>query len=132
MLEIDNNSKYLDYFLDYYKEGISKSVTLFDFKNKDNSIGFYILRNLVPAGIYIGTKYDENTLLIDLDFVIPEYRDFKIGYHIYKEQKDYFISQGYTKIRSNSHSESFDNYLLKMGFEEILEDGNKIFIKNIE
>ena len=131
LLEVDNYSNYLEYFLDFYKEGIKKSVSDYDFKKKDNPIGFYVLRNMVPASIFLGTKYDDETLLIDLDFAIPEYRDFKIGEYIFNEQKDYFLKRGFSKIISYPHSESFSYYLLKMGFEESSEKGNKMYVKNI-
>lgn len=131
ILEVDNNSSYLDYFLDYYEEGIKKSVSDYDFIKRENPIGFYVLRNMVPASLFLGSRYDDNTLLIDLDFAIPEYRDFKIGEYIFNEQKDYFLKRGFTRIISYPHSENFSYYLVKMGFEESKEKGNKIYVKNI-
>jgi hypothetical protein len=128
LLEMDDESEYLDYFLDYHRDGIKNSMTNYDFKKKENEVGFFILRNLVPAGIFLGTKYDENTLLIDLDFVIPEYRDFKIGQYIYTEQRDFFKKRGFKTIISYPNSESFNNYLMKMGFKKKLDDNKTFYV----
>lgn len=132
LLEIDDKSEYLNHFLDYYKDGIKNSVTNYDFKNIENGIGFFVLRNLVPAGIFLGSKYDDSTLLIDLDFVIPEYRDFKIGRYIYEEQKSYFYEKGITKIISYPHSDNFNNYLIKMGFVEEKVGDRVLYVRNLK
>lgn len=131
LLEIDSNSKYLEYFMDFHNEGIKKYISNRDFSIKDSTVGFYILRNLVPAGIFLGSKYDENTLLIDFDFVIPEYRDFKIGKYIYEEQQDYFINLGYTRLISYLYSDIHNDYLIKMGFKESVVNNRKVFVKKI-
>jgi hypothetical protein len=132
LLEIDDKSEYLNHFLDYYKDGIKNSVTNYDFKNIENGIGFFVLRNLVPAGIFLGSKYDDSTLLIDLDFVIPEYRDFKIGRYIYEEQKSYFYEKGITKIISYPHSDNFNSYLIKMGFVEEKVGDRVLYVRNLK
>jgi len=66
---------------------------------------------MVPAGIFIGSKYDDNTLQVELDFVIPEYRDFKIGNYIYESKKDYFLKKGYSKFISFSSNDKHIAYL---------------------
>lgn len=132
LLPIESKSPYFDYFLDFYNiknEKCFKKDKL-DINNFD--VNFYILRNLVPAGIFLASKYDENTLEIELDFVIPEYRNFKIGNFIFEDCKDYFLNKGYFKFITFSSDDIHIKYLKKMGFEEILENGNKYFTKSIK
>lgn len=86
---------------------------------------------MVPAGVFLGSKYDENTLKVELDFVIPEYRDFKIGGYIYEDSKDHFLDKGYTRLISFSTFDEHIGYLKKMGFEEKQENGSKYFEKLI-
>ncbi len=128
LLKIDFNSKYFNYFMEFHKKNILEYFPEFDFHNKDISTGFYILRNLVPAGIFLGSKYDETTLLVNLDYAIPEYRDFKIGNYIYEEYKDYFLNLGYNKLMSHSASESHNDYLLKMGFKEKIKKTTRKYL----
>ncbi|SET09914.1 inner membrane protein [Natronincola peptidivorans] len=131
ILEIDADSKYLHYFQDFYKDEIHKYFSQSVFSLKKDHVGFYILRNLVPAGLFIASKYDEKTLKIELDFVIPEYRDFKIGQYVYEEQKEYFLQRGYQRFLSHSCNKEHTRYLEKMGFHQKEENNIKIFEKII-
>ncbi len=131
ILPIKSNSEYLNYFFDFYGEEIKKYSNLSDIDINNFDVSFYILRNMVPAGIFIGSRYNENTLKIELDFVIPEYRDFKIGNYIFKTRKDYFLEKGYTNLISFSPNEIHANYLKKMGFVERKENNRTYFIKKI-
>lgn len=133
LLPTESNSTYFNYFLDYYNINSNserfKNIARLDITNCE--ISFYILRNMVPAGIFIASKYDEKTLKIEVDFVIPEYRDFKIGTFIFQESKDYFLEKGYSKFISFPRVDSDVNYLKRMGFEERNEEGQRYFIKSI-
>lgn len=71
ILPLEDDSQYFNHFLDFYKKDIDKYSNSTNFDSIDKSVSFYILRNLVPAGIFITSKYDDKTLKIDLDFVIP-------------------------------------------------------------
>ena len=84
---------------------------------------------MVPAGVIIGSGYDDETFKVDMDFVIPQYRDFKIGTYIFEENKAYFIKKGYSRILSFSTKEKHISYLMKMGFELSSIDGHKCFLK---
>ncbi len=129
LLPLVNTSQYFSYFLDFYKEGIQKYIDPSKLDLSAADISFYILRNTVPAGVFIGSKHQEGTLKVELDFVTPEYRDFKIGNYIYETRKDYFLEHGYTKLISFASQEGHVKYLKKMGFDEVLQDGTALFIK---
>jgi len=131
ILPIEGNSPYFNYFLDFYNIGSEEDINIAQFNINDFDVSFYILRNLVPAGVFIASRHDENTLKVELDFVIPEYRDFKIGNYIYENSKDYFFDKGYSKFISFSSNNDYTKYLNKMGFKETIENGSKYFIKSI-
>lgn len=129
ILPIEDNFQYFNHFLDFYKKGIEKYSPSFKYKNFN--IGFFILRNLVPAGVFICSQHNENTLKIELDFVIPEYRDFKIGTYIYINRKEYFLDKGYSKFICFSSNKEHIRYLKKMGFQEKIKKDKKCFTKSI-
>ena len=78
LLEVKKDSKYLNYFLEFYATEIEKFQPDFKFNPDKNLIIFFILRNMVPAGLFIGEVQDAHSPFVTLDFVIPGYRDFKI------------------------------------------------------
>ena len=53
-----------------------------------------------------------------LDFVLPEYRDFKNGKYIYLRLRNRFINEGFTKVIAEGRSEKYSSYLSKLGFEK--------------
>jgi len=131
ILPIDMKSEYFNYFLDFYKDDILNYFSSTKFNTNDSVINIYVLRNLVPASIFIASEYNKNTLKIEMDYAIPEYRDFKIGKYLFEENKDYFLNQGYNRFISISQNNKHDNYLEKMGFTKISEDGIDYFVKEI-
>lgn len=132
VLPIQNDTDYLHSFLEFYKEDMSKfsDVSKIDFDNAE--VKLYMLRNMTPAGIFICTKYDSNTLEIVLDYAIPLYRDFKIGKFIFESQKLYFLGKGYNRFVSKAINSDQVKYLKKMGFVEKINGNDTIFIKKIE
>lgn len=131
ILPIEGNSQYFNYFLDFYKSEIEKYSDKSKFHISNFDVSFYILRNMVPAGLFIGSRYNEDTLNVELDFVIPEYRDFKIGTYVFEHNKRYFTDKGYSKFISFSSKDEHIKYLKKMGFKESIENNRKCFIKSI-
>ena len=84
ILEVDNDSDFLNYFLDFHEKEINKYIPSFTFSPRDDKIVFFILRNSIPAGLIYTHRRNDNSLFIELDFVIPGYRDLKIGKYVYK------------------------------------------------
>jgi len=116
ILEINKNSNYLKYFLDFHNKEITKFIPNFNFVVKENTIGFYLLRDLIPAGLFLGEKIDNESFVVFLDYVIPEYRDLKLGKFLYVDNAGYFKKQGYKKLYSYAGSPAHEKYLEKMGF----------------
>lgn len=131
ILSIERDSKYFNHFLNFYKEGLKMFADPSKLKANTYEVSFYILRNIVPAGVFLGSRHDENTLNVELDFVIPEYRDFKIGKFVYENSKDHFLDKGYTRLISYSSNDEHIDYLKKMGFKEKQENGSEYFEKLI-
>jgi N-acetylglutamate synthase-like GNAT family acetyltransferase len=121
MLAIDKNSEFYNMFMDYNKNEIQKFFITDEFSLTEDSVGFYILRNLITAGIFIGKKKN-NTLEVALDFVMPAYRDFKTGKFVYEDCLDFFKEMGISRITASAKHIEHHNYLMKMGFKKIEEE----------
>jgi len=128
MLQVSSNDDYLKHFTTFYKENIISFFGKDSIKIPENAICFYVLRNMVPASIFVGVP-DGNTLKIQLDYVTPEYRDFKISDFIYKENSSFFTNLGYSKLEATSSVSDHIKYLQKIGF--IKNHSTNIFEKKI-
>ncbi|MCF7923601.1 MAG: GNAT family N-acetyltransferase [Candidatus Izimaplasma sp.] len=119
ILKIQKNNEYFEYFVEHNKQDMKKIYKDTDIDYKDAEYSFYILRDIMPVGVFIANKYDNKTLKVELDYVIPSYRDFKAGKYIYGKNKDIFLSKGYTKLITFADNQKHEKYLKKMGFEKV-------------
>ena len=131
ILPIEDDSQYFNYFLNFYQKGIEKYTNISKINLQNSKVSFFILRNMVPAGVFLASEYDKSTLQIELDFVIPEYRDFKIGRYVFENRKDYFLDMGYSKFVSATANDEQIKYLLKMGFVKQEENGKSYYEKSL-
>lgn len=131
IIEIGKSDEYLKEFFSYFQQEIKEFFPLFKGELKEEHFGFYILRNLVPAGIFIAAKYDETTLMIDVDFAVPAYRDFKLGRFIYHDYQSHFYNLGYRRFITFTENQKHLKYLKKMGFTEAVVDNNKMLVKSL-
>jgi N-acetylglutamate synthase-like GNAT family acetyltransferase len=121
-LEVRADNKYLLKFLKFYNNESQKFFPGFEYKPEMNTISFFILRNMNVAGVFLAHHQDDETIRVGLDFVIPEYRDFKNGKYIFHRLRNEFVNQGVKKVVSPSYSKKHSKYLLKMGFRKTDEN----------
>ncbi len=84
---------------------------------------FYMLRNNNIAGILVGEKTAQGVFDIKLDYVIPQYRDFKLGNYYYQEHPEYFKEKGINTLKASASESSHCLYLEKMGFKRVSQTG---------
>ncbi len=115
-LEIRADNKYLLRFLEFHNKEIQKFFPGFSYEPEMNTVSFFVLRNMAVAGLFLAHREDGNVLKVGLDYVIPEYRDFKNGRYIYLRLRRRFIDDGFDKVISPGQSEKYAGYLKKIGF----------------
>ena len=115
IMSLSGDSEYLAYFLKCHRSEIEKYFPLFDFAERGERSAFYLVKNSNPIGLLIGHRQDEDTLLIELDYVGAQFRDFKMGSFVYRNN-EFFLSQGYKVLKAPATGGGHDVYLEKMGF----------------
>ena len=116
LLEISHDSEYLKSFLQFHAKEIQHFLPDFTYLPSEESLIFFILRDMVPAGLFIAEARGGGALWVHLDFVIPGYRDFKIGQFLYAQKAAFFKDKGIRKIFSASGNATHARYLQQMGF----------------
>ena len=119
ILWVRPDNRYLLRFIDFHKQDIDKYFHSFDYKPDGDTVSYLILRNMAVAGLFIARKTEEKTLEVEIDYVLPEYRDFKNGKFVYYWLSKQFAENGYTKVFASSESKKYNQYLLKLGFSEV-------------
>ena len=115
ILEISPGSPYVQYFTDFQAEDIRKFSPGFRFDAAKNDLVLLVLRDLVPAGLLLGAVRGE-TLEVHLDYVVPQYRDMKVGRFLFIDQADFFRRHGLREILSPADTKVHADYLRRMGY----------------
>lgn len=127
LLNVQPDSQYLDYFLRFHAQEIWQFQPDFEHHTNSSQLILFVLRDLVPAGIVIG-DIDQDTLRLKLDFVIPGYRDFKLGRFVYGGKTAVFTSNNICRITSEPGSKAQNDYLKRMGFTQTA-NGNEFCLE---
>jgi GNAT superfamily N-acetyltransferase len=121
LLRVSEHNVYLQEFIRFFQPEIKKFQPDFAYRNNSNDLSLFVLRNMIPAGVMIGT-ITGNVLSVKLDFVRPEYRDFKIGRFLFHDNQHFFAEQGIEIVESQAGNDEHAQYLEKMGFTPVARD----------
>lgn len=111
------DDEYLNYVLSFHREAIAANQPEFQFNPSRDDVCALVLRDTVPAGLFIGSPSASGEMSVKLDFVPPAYRDFKIGAFLFSEKRGFFQALGVSSLRAQPGDAEHAGYLLKMGFE---------------
>ena len=117
MLKLYPESRYLAYFLEFYADQISRFQPGFSCEPARDHRTYFLLRDHFPAGLVIARPCPDDSLEIELDFVIPEYRDFKLGEFLYSGNSGLLADQNCTQAWSLPGNSDHVRYLERVGFQ---------------
>ncbi|MBU1095279.1 MAG: hypothetical protein KKB34_02260 [Bacteroidetes bacterium] len=127
---LDPSHRYLNKFLEFYAEDIREYFPDFNKGSIKDPVCFFVLRNLIPAGVLIYEKIKEDTVFMHIDYAIPDYRDFKNARFLYSAEQKHLIEQGVKFLETRSNVQKHTKYLLNMGFMQDTSD-KKLFRRNV-
>ncbi|WP_353662321.1 hypothetical protein [Hydrogenimonas sp. SS33] len=116
VVEAHMDSELFNYFLQRHRKEIEQIVSIELLKQSQKAL--YLMRDSNIAGIMVGDRIGD-ILDIKIDYVIPMYRDFKIGEYFFIRHPELFRERGIRKIFAHAKSEAYADYLKKMGFVKV-------------
>lgn len=119
ILQVRSDNRYLFRFLQFHNMQIQRFFPGFQYQPDQNTVSFFVLRDMAVAGVFLASQHREKGLLVDLDYVIPEYRDFKNARYVYFHLRDEFLKAGYDHVVALANSKAHQKYLRKIGFAEV-------------
>ncbi|MFW6348248.1 MAG: hypothetical protein ACOC2C_06540 [Cyclonatronaceae bacterium] len=115
ILEMEPEERYLNYFTELYESEIRRYHPEISARPVPGNVNMMVLRDTLPAGILLADQHGE-ALHVRVDFVSPEFRDFKIGQFLYQQRKGLFTAKGIRRILVDTASKEHAAYFKKMGF----------------
>lgn len=129
LLEVRSDNEYLLYFLQQYEDDIRNFQPGFPINPGPETVSVFILRDTIPAGLLTGTISEKGILDIQIDYVTPAYRDFKIGAFLYASQAQFFKKHAIKQVRAVSVEPTHVAYLRRMGFQNQSNSG--VFVRDV-
>ncbi|MGD9898315.1 MAG: hypothetical protein AB7T22_04220 [Calditrichaceae bacterium] len=124
LFQIDTlQSPFLLRFLKFHENDISTFFPKFELNELKNPIVVFILRNMLPVGLFICEKGKNNELEIKIDYVILDYRDSKNAHYLFYKEHSVFQDQNHKCFIIQTEVQSHINYLMKIGFKSYEKKG---------
>ena len=116
LLEVRPESRYLGQFLEYYRSDISRFQPHFAFTPTEDHVTLFVLRDMVPAGLFIGLPTGGGSLDVQLDYVIPRFRDLKVADFLFRSNRRVFAAHGIARLSARADTDAHRKYLERIGF----------------
>lgn len=111
------DSEYLREFLQFYGDDIRRFQPGQADRPGADQLIFFILRDMVPAGLVTGEMREPGSLDIRLDYAIPGYRDLKTARFVFRDNAQALKARGIDRVYSEPGTADHNRYLERMGFE---------------
>ncbi len=118
VLEIAPDAPYVRYFLEFEEKEIRRYLPHFRYDPEEQRFALMVVRDLVPAGLVVG-RQDGQTLRVDLDYVVAQFRDLKVARFLFVDEAEYFRQRGVREIVSPADTTEHATYLAHMGYRPI-------------
>lgn len=110
------DSPFLRDFVEYHLDDIVNFQPEFQMPTGDDVVALMLNRDGLPAGLVVGHLHGD-TMHIDLDYVLREHRDSRLGKWLYGSGRAVFRTAGVRELRAIAVTASHDKYLRLVGFE---------------
>jgi hypothetical protein len=132
LLEVDRQSSYLRGFFEHYQQDIARFFPQFRYDGARADRVYLILRDMLPVGVFVTEQDESGRALVDLDYVVPGYRDLEAGKFLFRELDVLLPQAGVRQLYSVPGSEMHQAYLTRMGFAPTREvtSGN-LFVRTM-
>jgi hypothetical protein len=117
LMPVNTDNPLLANFLAYHARGIWQFFPDFDLAGLREPRCIFILRNLLPVGLFIYTE-ESPEVRVHLDYVAEDYRDLKSARYLFNRPQNAETFGGFTHFSARGGSARHEQYLRRMGFDE--------------
>ena len=116
ILQVSRPSNYVDFFLEYHQQEIERLFPRFMKVAAPARKYFFLTERTEVVGMLSGYEESEDIFMVDFDFVIPAYRDCRLGHFSIGHGHQLAKKFGYGQIVTLADSLEHETYLTNLGF----------------
>jgi hypothetical protein len=113
VLQVSDSDAYLEYVLAQHQKDISRFNP--GFAPETSPYAFLVQHGDRTVGVVLAHDAGSGRAQIDLDYVVPKYRDFTPGEFVYR-RSDVFTGHGFHQVLAPPRMRDSKPYLNKLGF----------------
>lgn len=125
LLAVESDSRFVNRFLRFHEREIARFFPGVSVEQAGKLKGYFILRNMLPAGLFLYEEQPDGLVEVKLDYAIPEYRDRKNAEFIYRILNEQFSREGRRAFVMSSRVKQHQQYLRRVGFDPEDEQGER-------
>lgn len=110
---MDVEAPFLSDFLKSHLGDIRQSQP--EYESSSNDTAFVLMRDGMPAGVVVGQRA-EDRLNITLDYVLPAFRDCRLGRWLYGDGSALLRGLGIREVTASPRTRAHQEYLVGVGF----------------
>ncbi len=123
LLPVAADDALLRKFLRFHAGDIARFFPAFAVEAPAGREAVFVLRNMVPVGVFCWSRAGAGELEVDLDYVVPEYRDHRNAEFLYRILNERFGAEGCTSFVVRTDVPTHARYLRRQGFAAEGEGG---------
>lgn len=124
---IRSDSPFLTDFVEYHAGDIGRFQPDFHMPPGADVMSLLLTRDGLPAGLIVGRR-DGDELTIDLDYVLREHRDSRIGKWVFGPGAEVFRRAGLRRLRATATTDVHGKYLHRVGFTPAADDPTQLVL----
>ena len=115
VLEVDGTDAYLRHVLGLHADDIVRFNPGFDPRTATAPYAFLVQHGERTVGVVLAHDAGDGRAQIDVDYVLPKYRDFTPGEFVYR-RSDVFTGHGFRQVIAPPRMRESSAYLRRVGF----------------
>jgi len=123
----NDKDEFLNLFLNYHLRDIQKFFPDFSPKQLEGGNVLLAVRDMKVAGTFVVGQPVDGIAEVTLDYVTPQYRDYKTGMFLLQKYQQELNAKGINQLVCTSENKAHIKYLQKIGFKLVGEQ----FVLNI-
>lgn len=117
ILAVSRPSNYVDFFLNYHRTEINHLFPRFlKVATAPNRDYYFLTERTEVVGMLSGYQQQPGIFVVDFDFVIPAYRDCRLGHFTLGHGQQLAKTFGYQEVIALADSYEHEHYLTALGF----------------
>lgn len=132
LVECKADDQLLEKLIEHNKEDITAYFPHFRKEQLQGNQNFLVLRDMAVANIFSAAVMPNGDAEVKLNYTVPKFRDYKIGFFLFETEKDTLLAKGIKKVlyKSVTHKGHID-FLKRTGFVTETINGETVTCKEL-